>query len=225
MTSTLAEIKELVLQRADMVNTNFVSDAELTAWINQACDCMYDLIVSRYEDYYTTSFVFTISSPNDGYTIPDSLYKLRGLDRQLSGDWVTLHPFTFEERNTGNRQINRALLGLTNLKYRLVGSTIKIIPPDQAAGTYQAWYIPDFTPLVNDSDTLSVESERWKEYVIADAAIKCLLKEESDASGLMAEKAEMEKRILNMAQNRDAGSPERIQDVRYWIWDDPLVRF
>lgn len=223
--TTLSELRTLVLQRCDMVNSNFVSDTELNSWINQACDCLYDLIVSRYEDYYTTSFQFTIASGQDGYTLPSSVYKIRGLDFQISGDWVTLHTFTFEERNRGNRQINRALLGLTNIKYKWVGSDIKIIPGDQAAGTYRCWYIPDFVELTSDSDELSSDLNRWKEYIIADVAIKCLIKEESDPSALMAEKAELERRVLNMAQNRDAGAPERVQDVSSNLWDDPLVRF
>lgn len=223
--TTLAELRNLVLQRADMVNSNFVSTAELNAWINQGQDCAYDILVSRYEDYYTTSFQFSITSPNDGYTLPDLVYKIRGLDFKIGGDWITLHSFTFEERNNGNRQINRALLGLTNLKYKWVGSRIMLIPGDQAAGDYQVWYIPNVIPLSADDDELPTDIDRWKEYVIADAAIKCLLKEESDASGLMGEKAEMEKRITNMGSNRDAGSPERVQDVRNNLWDDPLVRF
>lgn len=218
--TTLSELRTLVLQRCDMVNSNFVSTSELNSWINQAADCLYDLIVSRYEDYYTTSFNFTISSPNDGYTLPTSVYKIRGLDFQISGDWVTLHTFTFEERNHGNRQINRALLGLTNIKYKWIGSSIKIIPGDQAAGTYRCWYIPDFVDLSNDNSTLSSDLDRWKEYIIADVAIKCLVKEESDPSAIMAEKAELERRVLNMAQNRDAGAPERVQDVSSNLWDD-----
>ena len=114
------------------------------------------------------------------------------------------------------------------IQYRrqsMVGSKIKIIPADQAPGTYQAWYIPDIVAMTSDSDQLNEELERWKEYIIADAAIKCLLKEESDASGLMAEKEEMTRRVKNMAQNRDAGSPERVSDVTSFASDDPLVRF
>lgn len=223
--TTLSELRTLSLQRCDMVNSNFVSTSELNSWINQACDDLYDLIVSRYEDYYTTSFQFTISSPNDGYTLPTSVYKIRGLDFQISGDWVTLHTFTFEERNRGNRQINRALLGLTNIKYKWIGSDIKIIPGDQAAGTYRCWYIPDFVELSSDNSTLSSDLDRWKEYIIADVAIKCLVKEESDPSAIMAEKANLEKRVLNMASNRDAGNPDRVQDVSSNLWDDPLIRF
>ena len=74
MNTTLAELRTLVLQRADMVNSNFCSDAELNAWINQGADCLYDEIVSRYEDYYVESFEFTIASGADGYTIPAPVY-------------------------------------------------------------------------------------------------------------------------------------------------------
>jgi hypothetical protein len=222
--TTLAELRTLSLQRCDMVNSNFVSTSELNSWINQACDDLYDLIVSRYEDYYTTSFQFTINSPSDGYTLPTSVYKIRGLDFQISGDWVTIHTFTFEERNRGNRQINRALLGLTNIKYKWIGSDIKIIPGDQAAGTYRCWYIPDFVELSSDASTLSSDLDRWKEYIIAVVAIICLVKEESDPSAIMAEKAQLENRVRNMAQNRDAGAPERVQDVSSNLWDDPLIR-
>ncbi len=222
--TTLEELKEQVLQRADMVNSNFCSDTELNSWINQAASGLYDMIVSRYEDYYTTSFEFSIAS-GDGYTLPNQVYKIRGLDFKISGDWITLHTFTFEERNNGNRQINRALLGLTNMKYKWIGNRITIIPADQAVGDYQVWYIPDITALSADDDELPPDLNRWREYIVVEAAIKCLLKEESDVSGLMAEKAEMVNRILNMAQNRDAGAPERVIDVNNNLWDDPLVRF
>lgn len=223
--TTLAEVRALVLQRADMVNSNFVSTAELNAWINQGADCLYDEIISRYEQYFTTNLLFTIAPGDDGYTLPAPIYKIDGLDFKISSDWVTIHPFTWEERNRGNRQINRALLGLTNIKYHLVGNRLKIIPADQAPGDYQLWYTPDFVHLSADDDELYTEADRWVEYIIADAAIKCLLKEESDTSGLVAEKEEMTRRVRNMAANRDASAPQRVQDVRNYIYDDPLVRF
>jgi hypothetical protein len=224
MTITLAELRTAVKQRADMVNSSFISDSEMNSYINNSGAELYDLIVSRFEDYYIDSFTFTITSPDDGYTLPSQFYKLRGLDFQISGDWVTIHKFTFEERNRGNRQINRAMLGLTNIKYRIVGQRIKIIPADQAPGTYQCWFIPAWTNMIVDSDTAS-NLEDWHEYIIVDAAIKCLQKEESDVSILMAQKANLTARIDSMAANRDAGSPEVVSDVRNYIYDDPLVRF
>ena len=45
-------------------------------------------------------------------------------------------------------------------------------------------------------------------------AIACLNKEETDASGLMAERQLVEARIARLAANRDAGRPARVQDTR-----------
>jgi hypothetical protein len=53
----------------------------------------------------------------------------------------------------------------------------------------------------------------WLDFVVVDAAIRALEKEESDPSALMAERARIEKRIEAMAENRDAGSPPTVADV------------
>jgi hypothetical protein len=55
----------------------------------------------------------------------------------------------------------------------------------------------------------------WLEYVITDAAIKALQKEESDVSVLMAQKMALIKRIEAAAENRDAGMPAQVADVQW----------
>ena len=58
--------------------------------------------------------------------------------------------------------------------------------------------------------------------MIIDAAIKCLIKEESDVQVLLMQKKQVLDRIEAMAANRDAGEPERVTDVyagyRDWPW-------
>jgi hypothetical protein len=49
-----------------------------------------------------------------------------------------------------------------------------------------------------------------------------MLKEESDASGLMQQKMFVLKRIEEMAANRDAGETQRVTDVSRSGYDDPL---
>jgi hypothetical protein len=55
----------------------------------------------------------------------------------------------------------------------------------------------------------------WLEYVITDAAIKAMQKEESDVSVLMAQKAALVARIIAAAENRDAGNPATVADVQF----------
>lgn len=53
----------------------------------------------------------------------------------------------------------------------------------------------------------------WEEYIVVDAAIKALGKEESDVTVLGARKAALVGRIQSIAENRDQGSAARTVDV------------
>lgn len=214
-TITASDLKLRTRQRADMENSEFVSDSELLFYINNSYAELYDILVSKFEDYYVKNppYEFSITGSNYTATLPTDFYKLRGLDRSASGgsDWYTIHPFQFEQRNDNrSRFIYRALY--PDARYRIYGNQLIIVPNDMASGNYRLWYVPKYTPLVLDSDTVDGVNG-WEEYIVIDAAIKCLQKEESDVSTLMAQKQMLMQRIQNMATNRDAGAPERVTDT------------
>jgi hypothetical protein len=85
-------------------------------------------------------------------------------------------------------------------------------PVPDSAVNIKLWYIPVATILVDDADELA-DFNQYAEYVVVDAAIKMLQKEESDVSVLYAQKKEMVKRLEAASQNRDAGDAESISDV------------
>jgi len=59
----------------------------------------------------------------------------------------------------------------------------------------------------------------WEEYIIVDAAIKILGKEESDATVMGARKAALLGRIQSIAENRDQGAAARTVDVMgNYLW-------
>ncbi len=59
----------------------------------------------------------------------------------------------------------------------------------------------------------------WEEYVVVDAAIKILGKEESDATTMGARKAALVGRIASIAENRDQGAPGKTVDVMgNYLW-------
>jgi len=70
-------------------------------------------------------------------------------------------------------------------------------------------------PVVEEPNTVADGISGWLEYVVTDAAIKMLQKEESDTSVLQFQKAALIKRIESAAENRDAGSPATIADVQW----------
>lgn len=211
-----------VRQRSDMENNYFVSDIEVQTYINSGIAELHDILIQTYgQDYYITSSTFTTTSGVDSYAISTNIgvdfYKLRGVDAKISGsEYFTLMPFNFNERNLNQTGSITNLLGITNLRYRLVGSNI-IFTPDPGTTVVKIWYIPtaqkfdSTTPAI--SPTTYDDINGYAEYVVIDAAIKCLQKEESDVSILLAQKAALERRIEEAANNRDAGSPLSISDV------------
>lgn len=210
MTVTLATLRTRVRQQADQESSTFISDSELNSYINNSAAELHGLLCTLYEDYYLTSSTFTLTSSNT-YSVPAAFFKLRGLDYSNAGSWITVPRFSFEERNRWAERYSRGDLEVWRA-YRLMQGSICILPEDDYAGTYRLWYLLNYTAMTGDSDTLS-DLMGWDEYVVVDAAIKCLQKEESDASLLMARKDGLRRRIESEAANRDASGPERITVV------------
>lgn len=223
---TLLQLRDATRQRADMVNSTFVSDPELNSYINQSYFELYDLLIDVYEDYYVAPpLIIPTNGALQQYPLPDGVlysaapafYKLMGVDlglNALQNSFVTLKKFNFISRNRYvYPQLTSTYLGVFNLRYRLVGNTLMLIPTPSGGQFLRIWYIPRLTTLAIDADTVDGISG-WTEYIICDAAIKCGQKEETDVSILMAQKAALIKRIEESSMNRDAGQPDTISDTR-----------
>lgn len=215
---SLGQLRLMCKQRADMVNSNFVSDSEWNLYINQSYFELYDLLVTTYEDYFVqTPYVFTADGTSAQYTLPTDFYKLMGVDFGLFNNtnaWAALNKFNFIARNKYiYPQLNANPIGPISLQYRLVGNTLMFIPTPSSGQYLRVWYIPKLTELLQDTDILNGISG-WSEYVLVDAAIKAMQKEESDVSVLMMQKQALLKRIEQSSMNRDEGQPDTISDVR-----------
>lgn len=213
---TLAQIRTAAQQRADMVNSNFISTQEWNSMINQSAYELYDILTIKFEKYFVgTPYTLTTDGVTKQYSLPSDLYKLEGVDCPLSAGqnaYYTLKPFPFGERNRYAVPYIGFLGNYENLKYCMVGSTLLFNFVPQANLAMQIWYTPRMTPLVNDSD-VAEGFDGWLEYILVDAALKALQKEESDCSVLMAQKQSLLKRIEIAASNRDAGMPSTVTDV------------
>ena len=219
MAITLAELKLQSREKADMVDSNFVTDSELTSYINSSIAELHDIMIQAYgEDYFINEVEFTTTPNQADYDfstiIPDNdFYKMRGVDAKLNGDdFFTLKPFNFNERNRFQHFGVWDYLGITNVRYRILGSKLRFSPVPDAATLVRLWYIPIATKLVADTDSLD-DLNQFAEYVLVDVAIKMLNKEESDVAVLMAQKGDLKRRIEEVAGNRDAGESHSISDI------------
>jgi hypothetical protein len=200
-----------------MENSNFIDAGELLNYINEAYFTWYDTMVEAYEDYYLPAepVVFNLPNGTDGlFDLPADFYKLAGLDRSISsGNTDRFYPMKKTPWRGRTNTENTFRYALTaNVTYRIFKSKIQMTPRDSANGTYQLWYIPTVTPLVDDSDVVETFNG-FENLLIVDVAIKMLLKEESDPSFLMLERDRLTDQLNLMKIDRDINNGERIEEV------------
>ncbi len=232
---SLGELRTRAQQRADRLNSQFVTMPEWNFFINQAMFELYDLLVTTYEDYFIApaatfqvvgnQFLYPLPDGQVQFIMPDGstaaaapFYKLVGVDLALNSSangYVTINKFNFSDRNKFvYPNSNSTIYGVFNLQYRLMGTNIEFIPTPSAGQQVRIWYIPRLNELLADNNLTTIGFSGWLQYVIIRAAKYALDKEESDTSKLDQELAFLIKRIEASAMNRDAGMPDKISDVR-----------
>jgi hypothetical protein len=234
---SLSSIRLAAKQRADRVNSNFVTDAEWRGYINQSMFELYDLLVTLFEDYYVAQPIqfpvvgnqYLYPLPNGSNTFQDAnnpsvtltprpFYKLLGVDLALNNAtnaYVTLNKFNFIDRNRFvYPNTASTIYGVFNMQYRVMGSNLEFIPTPTAGQNIRLWYIPRLVELLQDTDITDTGISGWIEYVIVKAAYYALTKEESDTSSLVLQLQALTDRITSSAANRDAGQPDKISDTR-----------
>jgi len=239
---SLYELRQRARQKADRVNSQFVTDTEWNFFINQSMFELYDLLITAYEDYFMAPRAsFSFNGQTDTYPLPNGVltytndqgqsfvappfYKLLGLDLSLNtaqNAYITLHKFDFIDRN---RYVypNTAstLYGVFNMRYRMMGTNIQFMPvPSSAGQSVRINYIPRLKELLQDTDLTTIGFSGWLQYVIVRAAKYALDKEESDTTKLTEEIVYLKARIEESSINRDVGQPDTISDIRQGTWSN-----
>lgn len=237
---SLGELRQRAQQRADRVNSQFVTLPEWNFFIDQAMYELYDLLITAYEDYFIAppiSFIAdgstymyalptganTFLNANNQTFTPSPFYKLSGVDLGLNSAnnaYVTVNKYNFIDRNNFvYPNTASTIYGVFNLQYRLMGTNIQFIPTPSGGQNIRIWYIPRLPQLLEDTDLTTIGFSGWLQYVIVRAAKYALDKEESDTSKLDSELLFLKQRIEETAINRDAGQPDKISNIRqggYW---------
>lgn len=240
---SLYELRLRSQQTADRVNSQFVLTTEWNAFLRLAMYELYDLLITSYEDLFADKFVFINTNGTvQNYPLPDgatnylggtypnssgapakAFYKLAGMDLGINTSnnaWVTLLKYDFIGRNKYvYPNSTSTIYGVYNMRYRLMGGNVNIIPTPAGNQQIRMWYSPRLPALLSDIDLTNIGFSGWLRYPIVRAAKYALDKEEgSDTSKLDAELVFLKTRIEQASQNRDAGVPDTISNTR----QDPL---
>lgn len=197
--------------------------------------------MTSYEDWFAQEYVqIQTNGSTANYPLPNGVdnylggnyngvsgapakafYKLAGMDLNvnnsvLTPSRVTLLKYDFIKRNQYvYPNSTSTIYGVYNMRYRIMGNNINIIPTPAGNQTLIAWYSPRLPALLKDTDITTIGVSGWLEYVICRVAKYMLDKEQDiDTTKLDNEILFLKQRIEQASQNRDAGIPDTISETR-----------
>lgn len=236
-----------------MENSTFVTDAEVEEYIEGSLGDLYDIIVESAgpDLFLNTTQTHSTVAGTDTYTIyvtvgdqtPAPIYKIIDVQVQFNGDWKRVRPIQFWEE-LDQSSYDGGWQSENGVYYRCyVGSqegplvtgvdrSIRFHPTPQAVHSFRVRYIPtpgDWSTLGGGYSYMGFSG--WDEFIVSDAAAKCLEKEESwnAAARQVARRDRAEGRVrrhvrsLNLDERETIRMPEADRyDLTKNPWADRL---
>ena len=206
LTNLIADVR----QRTNQENSTFVTDAEITEYLNQELAELHGrLTMVAGHPYFRSSQAYPVTAGTSLYALPADFWQVQEVDAYLDGIRRTLQPFMAGER---------AGLSNTNVyffpsspSYRVQAGNIEFLPADR---TYTAtlYYVRSSPRLSAGADTF----DGFNGYEVAAIYGTCatiLQKEEADPNFYLGLRQAQYRRIDAEAAHRDASNPERVTDV------------
>lgn len=211
-TRTLTNLILDVRQRTNMENSTFVTDAELTEYLNQELAELHARITANegQPHFRTAAAPFTTTVGTALYGLPSDFWRMQEVTCTFDGVTRPMEPFMPLERAS---LLNSQLIYpyTTTPRYRVQADNLEILPTSRAV-TVSLFYIARSPRLASGSDTV----EGFDGYEIAAVYGACASvqqKEETDPSFYLGQKDRIYRLVDVHAGNRDGSHPERVVDV------------
>ncbi len=217
---TLTNLLLDVRQRTNQENSTFVTDGELTEFLNQSiAELQVRLAIAEGQPHFRSSTSFTVAPPTALYSLPADFWAVQEVTALIDGATVSLRPFMVSERAS---LINTSPIWpvYATVQYRIQAGSIEFRPATQGF-TATMYYHPAQTRLATGSDTWD-GFNGYEMAAIYDVCATVCAKEETDPGFFMSQRDRIYALITQAAAHRDMSNPERVADVttaRYpWGW-------
>lgn len=205
-TRTRAQLIQSLLVRGGYERSSSITPAVAGELINDALEESYNLIVEKWDDYYTiASPAISVVSGTDTYALPDDFYKLRKVEILVSGvasdpnaRWGRLYPINVDDTHTHTHG--------RRYKYRLVLGNVILVPSPQSNETVRVFYIPAGPQLELDTDTVQFDTPVEQKLVLHIALRDCYQRQDLPTQDIEAKIAQLAGK-LRTAGDHDAGQP------------------
>lgn len=187
-TTSLADLRVLALDYADMTGSGFVVTDRVRDYINAALSDIQDIMVNSGADWFQEVHPITLVSGTEEYALPTTFYRVMKVFYLSDGRRYRIRKFDLDSIDG----------------YR----TSPI-----SGGSVELWYVPTVTKLSADIDTvLGIMPNGWEDYAALFAAVRLKAREESDVSALSAERDRVKAKIIQLCEPRDEGEVDQVYD-------------
>lgn len=222
---SLATLRGRAQYASDMENDPNISNTIWGMFLNYGAQRLHDILVNKGgEEYAISSGTINITNGTNTYDLPADFYRMKGIDVSNGARTYTLRRFQFREREKYNwATINWGGHGGVPV-YMLQGHQVRFQPMPSINTTATIWYVPTMqvlvhgtgswtsAALVNDDDCID-DVNGYAEYIVLEAAIRAMIKQDRDPSGLIAQRDEVKAWIESSAAQRDSNDPMYIGEV------------
>lgn len=213
MAATLAQLRARAQVIYDVSGSTVLATAEWNDLVNDAYRALWADVVSVNNDFRNTVLPFVLTTGNT-QALPADFQDARfvrinpGQDTQM---YLPKYPA-------------KAASEMFDRSYRLQGVNLIIEPIQRAAGSYDLTYVPQPPVLVADGDTLDIELDQFRDYLVYHTAVAAMAREESAIEQLSALLSNIRERVRRWAAGQRSADPDRVEDVRnttVWQWTPP----
>ena len=208
----LLSSQDLVTQvrsHADIEDSDFITDTEISRYLNLAYRTLYDIIVDANQDLFVDNLVFR--GANYPMQLPLDFYKLRGLDVRYSDYFVQAKRVGFMSRQHAQIEFIRpySIHGIIDdITYSLRGNELKLFSSVATEdSTLVLWYLPK-PKKIEDGAMLPAG---WERYLIYSACRDCRVKEDSSTKDFERQMMLTRQDVEDFCMRRDWANNPMIQ--------------
>lgn len=201
-----------VRQRTNLETSTFVTDTEITEYLNQELAELWARIAQGSgAPHYRSSQSISVVVGTTSYPLAADFWRAQGVEATINGTTYRLRAFAPAERAALSNSNSSVYPWYDDTKYRIQAGNIEFQPVTQAFSA-TLFYTPSQTRLVNGTDTFDGYNG-YEMAAIYGACATCQAKEETDPSFYLAQRERIYALIESLSGQRDASEPEHVQDV------------
>jgi hypothetical protein len=246
------DLEQRVRERADMVDSQFVTSAEVQRFLEAAWQELYSIMVASGEDLFIRRARITGSAADPlvtengdlivtengdvlivGGVIPVGSYinlpgQMKALRLVRHVDGVRLRKATLHDLEAvqSSTRTGKPLYYRLDMDPRNTNLRLELYPTPNASYEFDVFYVPALSlKEFLTSSYVSIPVRGWDEYLVLTASGKCKDKEESDVANVMKEREILLERIRADLVPFDKSEPDQVVSMSLAGQRDPESQY